>query len=330
MPGLKAVGVSLLLACAAACSNSPQSNVHGGAGSGASGGVSGEPRGGMGGRASTFDAGNSGAPSAGGPGMSGNGGVAAAGGALTASGGDAPVAGGGRENGAGGVGVAGTAGARTCAAAFCEDFESGAFDAGKWAIATTGSNTARVQSDMSAHGKYAAVFHYAGTRNTWAMAHAKGLPASLRVHHFGRASLFFRTALPDRHAVLLTAGSAGFPSDKYLEVAAVASTFQLTFVDLNPGGGENYASGGTIPNGRWFCMQWEFNDTPDEAKVLVDGVQAFAVSPFTFNAKSSGLVGGFTDFGIGFRLWGSGAGDEPNDLFYDDLALDPEPLTCLE
>lgn len=213
-----------------------------------------------------------------------------------------------------------------CEAAFCEDFESGKFDAGKWTLAIQGANSASVQSAKSAHGKYAALFHYAGTRGTWSMALAKGLPASLATHHFGRANVLFQAPLANRHAGLVTAGTTGFPTYKYLEVASVGSTFQLTFVDLRSGGGESYASGGTIPNGRWFCMTWEFNDAPDGAKVSVDGVQAFAKSPFTLNGKSTGLVGGFTDLAIGFRFWGSGA--PANDLYYDDLALDPEPLAC--
>ena len=217
-----------------------------------------------------------------------------------------------------------------CAAAFCEDFESGSFDSAKWTLATTGTgNTAIVQKNKSAHGNYAALFHYAGTRGTWAMILAK-LPASLRAHHFGRANVFFQAPLPDRHAPLITAGTSGFPNSySYLEVAAISSTFQLTFVNAgNAGGGEAYASGGSYPSGRWFCLGWELNDTPDEAKVLVDGTPVFAKSPFTFNGKTSGLVGGFTDLSLGFRLWGSGGGDAPNDLYYDDIAIDGQPVAC--
>jgi hypothetical protein len=232
--------------------------------------------------------------------------------------------GGAGASGAGGQG----GGAASCSAAFCEDFESGKFDPEKWTVSIQGSNTASVQSNKSAHGKYAAQFHYAGTRGTWAMALAQALPASLRIHHFGRASVLVQAALAPRHAILISAGTTGFPIDKYLEVASVGSTFQLTFVDLNPGGGESYASGGTIPSGRWFCMTWEFNDAPDGANVSVDGVQAFAKTPFTFDGKTSGLVGGFTDLALGFRFWGAGAGDPPNELYYDDLALDPQPLAC--
>jgi hypothetical protein len=259
-------------------------------------------------------------------------------GAGAANGGGAPGDGGALGGGGSSTGLAGSenggsspSGGQTdsnCAAAFCEDFESGKFDPGKWTLAIQGANTASVQSAKSAHGKYAALFHYAGTRGTWAMALAKALPASLATHHFGRANVLLQAALANRHAGLVTAGTTGFPTYKYLEVASVGSTFQLTFVDLRSGGGESYASGGTIPNGRWFCMTWEFNDAPDGAKVSVDGVQAFAKSPFTFNGKSTGLVGGFTDLAIGFRFWGAGAVDPANDLYYDDLALDPQPLAC--
>jgi hypothetical protein len=276
------------------------------------------------GGAGLADSGGVGGSRPSGAGASNTAGAPSEGGALGGGGSSTGLAGG--ENA--GSGPSGGQTGTGCTAAFCEDFESGKFDAAKWTLAVQGANTASVQSAKSAHGKYAARFHYAGTRGTWAMALAKALPASLATHHFGRASVLFQAALANRHAGLVTAGTTGFPTYKYLEVASVGSTFQLTFVDLKSGGGESYASGGAIPSGRWFCMTWEFNDAPDGAKVSVDGVQAFAKSPFTFNGQSTGLVGGFTDLAIGFRFWGAGAVDPANDLYYDDLALDPQPLTC--
>jgi hypothetical protein len=46
-----------------------------------------------------------------------------------------------------------------------------------------------------------------------------------------------------------------------------------------------------------------------------------------FNNMTSGLVGGFTDFGFGFYDWHPGGFDF--DLYYDDIVLDTKRVGCL-
>jgi len=204
---------------------------------------------------------------------------------------------------------------------FSEDFESGAIDPHLWTQQVTGENTISVQQAKAAHGKYALLVRCpAPAQGTYAFLVAHGLSPALQHHHFGRAYVYITPGLPDRHTVFLTAGTAGFPKNKYQEVATAHARFQLTYVD-GIGGGEDFHSAGQVPIGRWFLLEWEFNDQPDQAAVWVDGEKVFD-TPFTFHTvgPSTDLVGSFTDVSFGFRLWG--AAPQPFDIYYDDIAID--------
>jgi hypothetical protein len=240
---------------------------------------------------------------------------------------------------------------------FSEDFESGVIDRAIWTQQITGDATLKVQSGKAAHGRYALEVSSPSPANkTMAFIMAHDIPAALSHHLFGRAYLYI-TGVPDRHIVFLTAGTTGFPKYRYQEVASAHSVFQLTFVNSSESGplGEDYHAGPPVPLNRWFLLEWEFNDHPDQATIWVDGTQVFTtpfgspkprqpVSPSPAIASSPGvpaspqearplapanseplpqatdLVGGFTDLAFGFRLWG--AAYIPFDIYYDDIALD--------
>jgi len=207
---------------------------------------------------------------------------------------------------------------------FSEDFESGAIDRNLWTQDVTGDSVLTVQQDKVAHGKYALLVRCpTPAQRTHALIMAKNLPEPLRHHLFGRAYMFITPSVPDRHTIFLTAGTNGFPKYKYEEVATAHNRFQLTWVDTRPDGPllEDYHAAGDIPIGRWFLLEWEFNDQPDQAAVWVDGEKVFD-TPFTYKtaSQSTDLVGGFTDLTLGFRLWG--AAPVPFDIYYDDIALD--------
>jgi hypothetical protein len=204
---------------------------------------------------------------------------------------------------------------------FSEDFESGALDPNIWTQQVTGDNILTVQKDKVAHGKYALrVSCPVPARATNALLFAKDLPAALRHHLFGRAYVYITPEVPDRHIIFFTAGTTGFPKSKYQEVASAHGLFQITFID-QADANEDYHSGGQVPYGRWFLLEWEFNDQPDQATVWVDGEKVLD-SPFTYKTPgpSTDLVGGFTDITLGFRL--RGAAPVPFDIYYDDIALD--------
>jgi hypothetical protein len=237
---------------------------------------------------------------------------------------------------------------------FSEDFESGVIDHAVWIQKITGDAILKVQSHKVAHGKYALEVSSPSPANKiMAFIMARDIPAALSHHLFGRAYMYI-TGVPDRHIVFLTAGTAGFPNYRYLEVASAHRLFQLTYVNSSDSGvpGEDYHAGSLVPLNRWFLLEWEFNDQPDQTAIWVDGTQVFstpfrspkprassagiaaaqpevAASPQSASgsapvksealAQASGLVGDFTDIAFGFRLWG--AAPAPFDIYYDDIAI---------
>ena len=100
-----------------------------------------------------------------------------------------------------------------------------------------------------------------------------------------------------------------------------------------------------IPVAKWTCIEWEFNDDPDEINVWGDGKligtlnknskvgfcspAAACTQPGSlYNNMNSGLIGAFTDFGFGFYDWHQ-MGRPAFDLFYDDIVLSTERVGCL-
>jgi hypothetical protein len=204
---------------------------------------------------------------------------------------------------------------------FSDDFESGTINKNLWTQDVTGDAVLTVQSDKAAHGKYALLVRCpAPAQRTHAWLKAANLPDPLRHHHFGRAYVYIAPVVPDRHTVLITAGGSGFPRSRFFEVATSHGNFQTTFTD-QVDSAEDWHPGPILPLGRWFLLEWEFNDQPDQETLWVDG-QKIMDSPFTYKSttQSTGLIGAFTDFSIGFLL--RGAAPVPFDIYYDDIALD--------
>jgi hypothetical protein len=210
---------------------------------------------------------------------------------------------------------------------FSENFESGEISTNVWTQSVTGGNVLQVQNEKVAHGNFALRVRCPSPSNkTWAFINVQHLPDALRQHHFGRAYMFVTPKPPDRHTILIMAGTPDFPKNKFQEVATTRGQWQLTYVDLRPNGDkEDFHSGGGVPLDRWFCLEWEFNDHPNHATVWVDGQLAYETS---FVSKTTGatndLVGGFDEFSFGFRLWG--AAPEAFDIYYDDIALNTKRI----
>ena len=220
-----------------------------------------------------------------------------------------------------------------CSGLFCEDFEKGVIDPAVWDVEVNGGQPAPAlvsQAGLVAHGKYAAHFHANPSVVSYDFIITKSPPPGLGGHHFGRAYFLVTPMPPANHTEFIYAGTTGFPRYQYLEIASVStSSWQLTYVDeVPPVTGEDYHSGGTIPLGRWFCLEWELSDTPDRAVVYVDGAQDFAEDAFSYGGSMTGLVGGFAAFGFGYHAWHPAT--YPFDLYYDDIVLDTKRVGCLE
>ncbi len=226
---------------------------------------------------------------------------------------------------------------------FTEDFESGSLNPAVWDKRVGGMAEVTVQTAQVAHGKSALQIHYPMAANrAYGFAVASHLPESLKQHGFGRAYVYIAPGMPAGHDVLLTGGSAGFPLSNYLEVGASGGkNIFLSFQRRDPKtppGQETMARGGPYPVGRWFCLEWEFNDQPDKTTVWIDGElakeKAFVLSNNPkedalkevdpADGKSTGLVNGFVEFAFGFRPYAAAKGDF--DIYYDDIALDTKRI----
>jgi hypothetical protein len=210
---------------------------------------------------------------------------------------------------------------------FTEDFESGAINTNIWDLRVHGTASLNVVQDKVAHGKNALQVHYpVGARGAYAFIAAR-LPEAVHDHWYGRAYVYINW-LPPGHMVLLNSGTRGFPISNFLEIGQTRGQFMPSFQLNGPGPdrGETTAHQGDIPMGRWFCLEWEFNDKPDRIVEWVDGVQSVDKS-FTYKTVSSELVKGFSEFDIGFRAWGN-ASALTNDInvYYDDIAISDKPI----
>lgn len=215
---------------------------------------------------------------------------------------------------------------RTAPPLFTEDFESGDINKDVWDVRVMGTATVKVQQAEAARGKFALQVHYPAGRGNYAFIVAKHLPDSLKEHFFGRAYVKFPVAPPNAHDVFITAGSAGWPVSNFLEIGLRRNKAQLSYQQngANIPRGETMIAGPAYPIGKWFCLEWEFNDNPDSIRIWIDG-QKVTDSKVGFKGTGEQLVKGFTEFGFGFRSWGAGPKTD-FDVYYDDIAIDTDRI----
>ncbi|HET6283700.1 MAG TPA: hypothetical protein VFH73_22285 [Polyangia bacterium] len=324
--------VSGCLTIIAGCTNS-QSGPTGGAGGGGGSGTGGAATTGTGGVATT---------GTGGADTSGTGG-SSSGGASGSGGAGLPTDG---ATDAGGTTLPDAAMPGGCAGLFCEDFESGQIDPGKWATPTANGGTFMLQQKIVAHGKYAVQFH--GNPNLAQPDYAyliwKNAPAAMAKHNFGRAYFYITPKPHDIDMGMIYGGTAGFPKPTYLSIANHSTGWQLGFIKLSgsPGGEVQAYPRPDIPVAVWTCLEWEFNDQPTSINVWVDGQVVGSLtnqkidypgghvpgSPL-YNGMNSDLIGAFTDFGIGYYDWHP-QGRPAFDLYYDDIVLGTTRPGCLQ
>lgn len=177
-----------------------------------------------------------------------------------------------------------------------------------------------IQHDVVAHGKSALKVHYVGPVRTYSFLIGSHMPASLRNHFFGRAYMMFPVAPSGDHQPLINAGNTGWPLSNFLEIGLRNRLSQVAYMqnakDIRRA--ETQVPGPAYPVGRWFCLEWEFNDNPDEMTLWIDGTKAVDAK-VPYNGKTANLIKGFDEFGFGYRCWG----EVPKgfDVYYDDIAL---------
>ena len=241
---------------------------------------------------------------------------------------------------------------RAQAPVFTEDFESGGLNPSVWKTTELGQATVSVQQTQAAHGKSALQIHYPKGEKNFAFAVASHLPDSVRTHLFGRTYVFIGANAPAGHDVLLNAGTPGYPISNFLEIGASGGKYVMVSYQQNAADiprNETLARGIAYPVGRWFCLEWEFQDHPDRVTTWIDGDPAGELKDFVVKPRAprapkadpaakadaatapaappqadvpgTDLVKGFFDFAFGFHAWGAGA-KEDFDIYYDDIVID--------
>ena len=210
----------------------------------------------------------------------------------------------------------------SAAPVFSEDFESGDLKPDVWTKVTKGTVAITVQSDVAAHGKNALKVHYPAEPQAYAFAVASHLPDSLKLHFFGRAYVNFPKPIPAGHVVFITNGTAGYPTSNFFELGNRQNKMQPSYQQNGKDvpRGETMFGGPAYPIGKWFCLEWEFNDKPDSMTVWIDGEKVFETTKGYKADSTEDFVKGFTEFAFGFRSWGKGPADG-FDVYYDDIAL---------
>jgi hypothetical protein len=217
-----------------------------------------------------------------------------------------------------------------------ESFESGKVDPAVWDQRVTGTATLAVEPVEGAHGKYALHIHYPDmARGSYAFVVATHLPDSVKTHFFGRAYMKITPGLGTTHNPLIFAGEPGWPISKFDEIGTSRSDWMPSYQENKSPAGQGrgevtYRSDTQPPFDKWFLLEWEFNDDPATITVWIDGqklvdtMDGEKVDMLKFawpkgSTNTSGLVGGFREFGFGARVWG--APQAGFDVYYDDIAI---------
>jgi len=207
---------------------------------------------------------------------------------------------------------------------FSEDFESGKIDSTIWEQRIMGAATLAVQQHNVAHGKNALMIHYPAGGRAYAFLVATKLPAELKEHLFGRVNVMVTPGTPPSHTVLMLAGTPHWPIADFLELGVQNNKFQPSYQQNDTTTprkrAETVKHGVPFPMGKWFCLEFEFNDKPDMITTWIDGRKADGPLPLSMAGEGdTGLVNGFVNFAIGTRVWGNTA--TAFDVYYDDIAL---------
>jgi hypothetical protein len=223
---------------------------------------------------------------------------------------------------------------------FTENFESGKLDPAVWDQRVQGMATIAVEPVDGAHGKYALHVHYPdAARNSFAFIVNPHLPDSVKTHFFGRAYMMAASDMGQTHNPLIFGGEPGWPMSKFTEIGMYKSTWQPSYQENKSPSGQGrgettYHAETGPPVGKWFLLEWEFNDDPSSITYWVDGEKIMTlVGPekekkdmVTFvwpknSTTASGLIGaeGYKELGVGARVWG--APTKGFDLYYDDIAI---------
>jgi hypothetical protein len=220
----------------------------------------------------------------------------------------------------------------TCPGVLCENFESGQLTSPAWSVYKDPmTNTVEVVQALPggakpAHGRYA--LHLKG-RNGQAAMRSIRVPPILQRHQFGRFYYYLVSKTPDHHtAIQWSSVAKGWPySDTHYEINLQGTSTGLAWWDVGNqfGGGEGGPAPGTsaFASNRWYCVEWEYDDTNGKQTLWIDGVQKSS----GVNRIPNKVAWPLPQIGIGWRIYVA----QPYDLdaYVDDVALGEARVGCL-
>jgi hypothetical protein len=284
----------------------------------------------------------------GGTGAGGNGAAGAGTGGATAGAGGQAGTGGGvglGGSGAAGAGTAGGAGSGTDAgdpaptgaggssvAVLTDDFESGTAGSAptstKWTVDINGGGTVTVDGTV-AHQGTKSLHVVPGSFH--AMAMVKGaplfpLPGGVL---YGRTYLRLKSAPGNNHYIWIEAGSI------MNDVAETRIGANLGVMDINrwPGDTEQRAPGVTFVGAQWYCVEFMFDKTNNEARVWRDGTEItdlHVTDWVSVNGKGNNttpIPSWAPDYQAVRFGWELNA--DADEIWFDDVALGYARIGCL-
>jgi len=226
-----------------------------------------------------------------------------------------------------------------CAARLCDDFEAYGQDAppaGPWTVQASPGESARVDGTRAFSGRRSVLIHHSGTAHDFVYLRlgAPALPLAGNDLH-GRLMLFVTQAPPRLHwDVVRASGRRPDGAEAQYNVGGENARFLSNYEPHDCW----RRSARPFPQGRWVCLQWQFDGSGDHAggtrnelRVWLDGQQ---VEDATVQRFGGGCVDKTTSEWIAPRFdtldigWEQYRRSDPITMWIDDVAVGDAAIAC--
>jgi hypothetical protein len=204
---------------------------------------------------------------------------------------------------------------------FCDDFEEGYFDTGKWQMKyDSGSGSSLEVDNLQPYKGNQSVYVQATGGTVW-QAHTftpitSGMVAA-RAYFYSDPS-----PAPSFYFLYLhRAGSAPVDADWVAGYDDIGSPGQWTVYNKNPG--RNYNLPGSTAPGTWHCVELDLTFNGDGTNTMQFWVDGVSAGPLTVLATEASTTLGEFDIGVSYI-----ASSTANKYHIDDVALATQHIGC--